>query len=55
MKLKNTKLLIVDDDESHRQMLKAVLSEEGVWSRVFDNEFAGTSVSVAILTAAMPD
>ena len=29
MKLKNTKLLIVDDDESHRQMLKAVLSEEG--------------------------
>ncbi len=29
MKLKNTKILIVDDDESHRQMLKAVLSEEG--------------------------
>ncbi|OGW51774.1 MAG: two-component system response regulator [Nitrospirae bacterium RBG_19FT_COMBO_42_15] len=28
MKLKNTKILIVDDDESHRQMLKAVLSEE---------------------------
>ncbi len=29
MKPKNTKLLIVDDDESHRLMLKAVLSEEG--------------------------
>ena len=26
-----------------------------VWSRVFDNEFAGTSVSVAILTASVPD
>ena len=26
-----------------------------VWSRVFDNEFAGTSVSVAILSASKPD